>query len=212
MAEKTTENKPAAWIVLALILAAQSLVLALAPNERTLGAGIKPVYLHVSLTWAGMILLAVSAALGLGLVVSKSEKLASWLRTILTAGWALYLIGFLVSMIASYINWGGVPFKEPRVLGSLNVLVISTVALVLVKWINQQRIAGLLGAAPTILMAFTVSSSRMALHPDSTVGSSPSGIKFTFYGMFLLALLLGGWGIHFLRKRQWTTKKTTIEE
>lgn len=202
MAETTTARRPAYWLTPALILMAQAAVLVFSPEERTLGARIKPVYLHVSLTWAGMLLLAVSGALGLGLAVSKSEKLDSWLKTVLTVGWGLYIIGFIVSLMASFINWGGVPFKEPRVLGSLNVLVVASVALALVNWNNLRRINGLLGITPAALMFFSGSGSRMALHPEGPVSTSPPGIKLTFYGMFLLAMLLGGWGVHFLRKRQ----------
>lgn len=207
MAEKSLAGRRASWLFPAVIVAAQALTLALSPEERTLGVGIKPVYLHVSLTWAGMLLLAVCGALGLGLAISQRERLDSWLKTALAAGWGLYIFGFLVSILASYVNWGGVPFKEPRVLGSLNVLVVATVALVLVNWINLRRINGLIGMAPAAVMIFSMSSSRMALHPEGPVSSSPLGIRLTFFGMFLLALLLGGWGVHFLRKRQTDSKQ-----
>ena len=63
------KEKTASWWPLAVIVVLQIIVLQISPEERTLGGGIKPVYLHVSLTWTGMIFLAVNGLLGLAAAV-----------------------------------------------------------------------------------------------------------------------------------------------
>jgi hypothetical protein len=57
----------------------QILILLLELEESTLGQRMKPVYLHVSLTWTGMLLFRLTAILGLDLVFLGKEKLALWL-------------------------------------------------------------------------------------------------------------------------------------
>ncbi len=186
------------WLPLALILLTQLIVLFVSPEERTLGAGIKPVYLHVSLTWAGMIFLVISGIFGLLVAISAKEKWADWLSSIFSVALGLYGAGFLVSMYASYINWGGIPFREPRVLTTANILVVSIVSWVLMKWVIPIRARTLLSAAPVVFMAWSIRSSSMALHPDNPVNSSPPGIKNTFYIMLFLAILLAVWFVSYL--------------
>ena len=190
------------WVVLGGILLAQVIILWISPEERTLGAGIKPVYLHVSLTWTGMLLLFLSGLMGIAVVVSKNESLTSWLKTVFSLAVGFYSIGFIISMIASYINWGGIPFREPKILTALNIIVVSGVIWVLTRWIHRKFVVGLLSLIPIIFMIWTVGGSRLVLHPDNPVNSSPDGIRFTFYGLFFLALLLAGWLFRYLRGKE----------
>ena len=180
-------------LILFGILLTQIIILWISPEERTLGIGIKPVYLHVSLTWTGMVLFALAALLGVGVLFTGKNSLASWLKTIFTLAVGFYGAGFLISMIASYVNWGGIPFREPRVLSTINVIVVSAVIWILSQWTNQNRVNGFLSLIPIGFMIWGVESSRMVLHPDNPVNSSPDGIRYTFYGMFILAMLLAGW-------------------
>ena len=193
------------WLLLVFILTAQLIVLRISPDERTLGVGIKPVYLHVSLTWTGMLLLAVSGFLGFGVAISTDEKMASWLKSIYTVGFGIFGVGFLVSLYASVGNWGGVPFREPRVITALNIFVVAAVVWILTRWIPRKRLNGLLSMVPVVFMIMTVKSSTIVLHPDNPVQNSPNGIKYAFYGMFMLALLLAGWWVLTLRKKEEAT-------
>ena len=189
------------WLFPALIVLTQIIVLIISPEERTLGTGIKPVYLHVSLTWTGMVLLLFSGIIGLLVAITAKENLAIWLSLIFSTAFGLYGTGFLVSMYASYINWGSVPVGEPQALTTLNILVVSTVSWILMKWVYPIRVRALLSAVPVVFMAWSVKSSRMALHPDNPVNSSPAGIKNTFYIMFFLAILLAVWIMSYLRRK-----------
>jgi len=192
----STNNK---YILLAILLA-QMILLWVSPEERTLGVGIKPVYLHVSLTWVGMLLYVLAALFGIGVLITGKNNLASWMNTIFTLAVVFFGVGFLISMIASVVNWGGVPFREPRVIATMNVFIVSGVIWFLSRWINIIRVNGFLILIPIAFMYWGVESSRMVLHPDNPVNSSPDGIRYTFYGMFFLAILLAGWFASFIRK------------
>jgi hypothetical protein len=191
----------ARWWFLALIVLLQISILIVSPEERIIGAGIKPVYLHVSLTWTGMILLALTGFLGLILIVFPNTGFAKWHKILFLTGLGFYAVGFFVSMVASLVNWGGIPFQEPRIRGAINVLVAGTAAWILSELVTNIRIKGFASIFPLTFIFFTGRSSRMVLHPDNPVSSSPMGIKTTFLTMFGLALLLSAWAIWLQEKR-----------
>jgi len=191
------ENKPQISLVNKLVLfgivLAQIVVLWISPEEQTLGAGIKPVYLHVSFTWVGMLLLYLAGLVGVIVAISGNERFASWLKVCYTIGVAFFGVGFIISIFASLINWGGIPFREPKVLSALNILVTSGTVWVISRWVTQNRIVGLLSMIPPAFMIFRVKGSPLVLHPNNPINTSPDGIKFTFYGLFFLAFLLAVW-------------------
>lgn len=198
--EQESKIFKARWWLLALNLILQILVLWLSPEEKTIGVGIKPVYFHVSLTWAGMILLLITALLGLIVLVSGSVVIANWQRSFLLASLCFYGAGFLISMYASYVNWGGIPFREPRLLGALNVLVSALAVWFLSEILSNHRIKAVLAWIPVAFMLTAGQSSRIVLHPDNPVATSPLSIKLTFLLMFGLAILLSVWFIWVQRR------------
>ena len=176
-----------------MILLAQFMVLYFAPNEQTLGAGIKPVYLHVSLTWVGMLLLLVSAIMGVVVLVVRKERLTKWHRSVFLTAIIFYVVGFLVSMYASVINWGGIPFQEPRIRNTINVVVVGLAAWAIYVMINDSRVQGLASFLPLGFILFSQNGERTTLHPDNPVNSAPLSIKATFLVMFGLSFILSVW-------------------
>ena len=195
----------ARWWLLALIVILQIIVLWVSPEERTIGIGIKPVYLHVSLTWTGMILLLITALLGLIVLINGNERIAGWQRTFLLSALWFYGVGFLISMYASWLNWGGIPFQEPRIQGALNVLVSTITVWLLREMLNTPRLQGVLGWIPLAFMLTAGRSSRVVLHPDNPVATSPLSIKLSFLSMFGLAIFLSIWFI-------WVQRRSLVAE
>lgn len=193
------EPRKASFWALALIILAAAIVVFVSPAEKTLGNGIKPVYVHVSLTWAGMLTFWLTAVLGIWGLVRPGEKRFAWLKVFYFVAFGIYLAGFLVSMLASIVNWGGVPFREPRVLSTINVLVVSAVGGVILVWLRRFRAANLLAVLPLVVIYWSAQSSRLVLHPDSPVSSAPTGIRNSFLGMFILAIALTIWLIAYFR-------------
>lgn len=183
----------ARWWLLALVVILQATVLVLSPNEKTLGWGIKPVYLHVSLTWTGMLLFFGATLLGLILLFTGRQPFASWQRRIFRTALVFYLVGFLISGYASWLNWGGIPWQEPKIQAAVNVLVAGIGAWYLLELLGPLRLKALAGMIPFIFISLGSNSPRMVLHPDNPVTSSPLGIKTTFLVMFGLAIVLAVW-------------------
>jgi hypothetical protein len=198
------------WLLLGLIFLAQLVVLSIAPEEKTLGTGIKPVYFHVSLTWTGMLLLAATVLLGLGALISSQGKLSAWQNWLLNSGFILYVLGFLVSMYASVINWGGVPFNEPPVRRAISYIFVGIVLWVSSRWFNLPKLRAAIGILAAAMLLFATESSQSILHPESPVNSSPLSIKSTFYIMFGLGLLLATWTVIF--QKQVTDKKLIAQK
>lgn len=183
----------ARWWLLAVIVILQAAVLLLSPDERTLGWGIKPVYLHVSLTWTGMLLFAVAALLGGVILVTGRQTLSEWLRRIFRTALIFYLVGFLISGYASWLNWNGIPWQEPKIQAAVNVIVAGIGAWYLLELVRPFRLKALAGMIPFVFVLLGRSSSQMVLHPDNPVFSSPLGIKSSFVVMFGLAIVLALW-------------------
>jgi hypothetical protein len=175
------------------IVLAQIIVLWISPEEQTLGAGIKPVYLHVSFTWVGMLLLYLAGLVGVIVAISGNDRFTSWLKLCYTIGVAFFGVGFIVSIFASLINWGGIPLREPKMLSALNILITSGTVWVISRWVTQKRVVGLLSMLPPVFMIFRVKGSLLVLHPNNPINTSPDRIKYAFYSMFFLALLLAVW-------------------
>lgn len=176
------------------LLAAAALALALlAPEEKTLGDGIRVVYVHVALTWTGMLLLGGTALLGLLVAAQPRPAWAAFQRRLYGVALAFFGLGYGMSMVASLVNWGGVPVREPRFITSMNVLVIGIIAWFLANLFENPRLAALLRAAPVLFLIWSVQTSTVVLHPESAVNTAPPGIRFTFLGMFAIMLALSGW-------------------
>ncbi len=182
----------ALWGLMGLLLL---LLWQFSPPERTLGTGIRPVYVHVGLIWTGMIGLVSAGLLGGWLLVTGDVCWRRWARA---TGWVacgFFLAGLLVSMWASQVNWGGVFLAEPRYLTNFAVLLAALVVQILAElpFFSSRVLGGLyLMVAGALLLSLRVTP--LVLHPVNPVRTSNSiGIQLTFLGFFLLFLVAAVW-------------------
>ena len=85
-----------------------------APSERTLGDGMKLVYLHVSIIWAGMTGVVVSGVLGLLNGFRPHHNRVVLMQQIAAVSMGWFAAGLLLSIMAAKVNWGAVFWQEPR--------------------------------------------------------------------------------------------------
>jgi hypothetical protein len=178
-------------VAIVLVYAALAAVaIALAPEEATLGPGIKTVYLHVALIWVGMVGIYVAGAIGLVVALTDRVDFAAWMRIIGLVAVAFYVGGSLASIAAQIINWGGLALSEPRTLSTLQVVAAGIIVMVLSLWQINRRLLGGIYLAWALFTFWATRSAALILHPDNPIGSSnSSAIQLTFYGMFGLTLL-----------------------
>ncbi len=190
-----------AWGVLIGLFLLIGLVIWLAPSELTLGQGIRTVYLHVGLTWAGLVCFVAAGLLGVAMVLSGQPR---WLRWIRITGWVgviMYGAGIGMSMVASKVNWGAVFLQEPRMAAALNGLAIAVIVQIVISWLPLKRLSGVLVILLVILLFWMNWRASLVLHPPNPIGTSPSQrIQTTFFAVFVLCGLVAVWLVWFLRR------------
>ncbi len=102
------------WLFAAAFLVAGVLLGLQAPQERTLGAGIRAVYLHGAWVWAGLFGFLVAGVLGVvGLWKREPARLYAS-RLWAWVGLAFWLTALPLSLWAMQVNWNGLFLMEPR--------------------------------------------------------------------------------------------------
>lgn len=176
------------WWVLLLLIACGTGIAWFAPAERTLGAGIRWVYVHVSLVWAGSLALAIAGMGGVVVMVSGSPRTAGWVRATWRAGLAVFALGIAFSMVAARVNWGAVALAEPRMVASLRFLALAVIVQVVATWIDRPRVTGFLAAATLVLLVADVGRAELVMHPrDPFRTASSAAIQWTFALGFAIA-------------------------
>jgi len=188
------DNQKKGWLFWGAILIAAVLVLWFAPEEQTLGGGIRSVYVHVALIWTGMASLAVAGLLGLVIFVGAYERLAPWMDKISWVGLAFYAAGLGMSILASKVNWGNVFWQEPRMRTALNMLAVVIIIEVANSWLPWPRLRGLLNVGLIVILAWSTLSAPLVLHPRNPIsGSSSATIQLTFLSLFALCAIAVVW-------------------
>lgn len=105
-------RSPLFWFVLAVL--ATAALTALGPEEQSLGASVRIVYLHGAWVLTAEAALGLSALAGLSGILTRRERLHHWSAALARTGlffWVTYLPLSLWSMQA---NWNGLFLGEPR--------------------------------------------------------------------------------------------------
>lgn len=201
------DGRKAAWLPFAGILLAAGLLLWWAPEESTIGQGIKVVYVHVALTWTGMFGFFLAGLLGLVVLLFESRKAHDWMRTIGWVALALYAAGLGMSALASQVNWGAVFWREPRMVAALNFLAVAFMIQIFNGWVPWPRLRGVLRAVLVVLLMWSTSSANLVLHPRNPIQtSSSSAIQFTFFGLFALCTMAAAWIVWYWRRQDQTAR------
>jgi len=163
------------------------LLLWLAPAEKTLGTGIRAVYLHVGLIWTGIAAFSIAGLLGLLVLWRGDARLDGWAQTVGWVACGFFAAGFLSSMLASSINWGGIFLAEPRNRSALLVLCVALIAQIWCSWPVWPRSKGLFRVVLVAVFVWSDLTTPLVLHPQDPIRTSTSvAIQYTFLGIFAL--------------------------
>jgi hypothetical protein len=185
------------------LLIATTLLVLTSPEERTLGQGIKTVYVHVAVTWTAMLLISSSGIIGLIVAITNNHKFYFWLAIIRPVAFGFYFISTVLGAWSSKVNWGAVGWTEPRMQATFQILAVATLIIVVSSWIGSIRVQGILATTWFAFMLWAIFTSPLVLHPSNPImTSSSSSIKFAFFASFGLVMLISGWFIWYLRSRQ----------
>jgi|Deesub1362A_J573_1020465.scaffolds.fasta_scaffold04815_5 hypothetical protein len=176
------------WVFIFLI-GLLILLLFLSPAEKSLSWIVKLVYVHVGLVWSSLILFALSFFLVL-LSFFKREILF-WARGGVLTAYIFWWLYFFSSLLVAYLAWGGVNWAEPRLRIALEVLVFSSIFLLLAFNLENeswQRVFYFLTSLGTWALWLTRTS---ILHPNQPIRRSSSiALKAFAFSIFLDILIL----------------------
>jgi hypothetical protein len=175
----------------------------LAPTERTLGSGIRTVYLHVALIWVGMAGLFLAGGLGLAVLATRRHTLARWMEAVAWVSFLFYTLSGLVSLVAQEVNWGGISWREPRTEAMIQLVALALIVRVLNSWFADVRLQGLLNLLVVAALFWSSRTTSVLLHPEDAVGSSTANaIRLSFFGLTALLALVAAWLVLYWRARR----------
>jgi hypothetical protein len=174
----------------------------LAPPEKTMGYGIRPVYVHVALIWTGMLGLLMAGLLGLVLTVTNQAKWGGWMQTVGWVSFGFILASLVASIVAQIVNWNGIFWDEPRNQMIVRLVVAYLAVLIANSWLPWPRLRGLVMVVSAGVMLSALRFTPNVLHPEDPIGnSSASGIQVTFLVLGLLSVVAATWIVMFLGRR-----------
>ncbi len=183
-----------------LTLIAIVLVLS-APEEQLLGRGIKVIYVHVALTWTGLLGMVIAALVGLSALATGKQSLADWAHTIGWVALGALFAGTVMSVFAAHINWGAVFWQEPRLRAAMDTIAVTIIVQILNGWTTRQRVRGLLSVVPIAFFIWTSLFAALVLHPESpVVARSARPMQFTFIALFGLCSAGAAWIVWQIRR------------
>jgi hypothetical protein len=105
-------KSPFFWFILAVLGTAG--LTTLGPQEQSLGANVRIVYLHGAWVLAAEIALGLAALAGLAGILTRRERLHQWSAALGRTGLFFWVTYLPLSLWAMQANWNGLFLSEPR--------------------------------------------------------------------------------------------------
>lgn len=183
-------RKPPYRLLTPLFAALWLLLVMLTPPERSLGTVIRWVFAHGSLTQASVYVFLITALLAAGYLLGN-KQLYAWMTTTGGIAFALWALGFVISMIPAKMAWGvWVDFHEPRTQMTLRVIAVGVIFLIVMWWVNQPQFTAIALILFAFILLFLVRSTSLIRHPANPIGSSPDAILPLLYSGVVLSAVL----------------------
>jgi len=177
------------WIYGVSLLALVAL-LALSPSEATLGSVVKIVYLHAALERVSAWAFATGAVAGAAQLILRRHTLAPWTQALFETAMIFWVAHFLVSIPAQVMAWGGINWREPRVIDAIWISAIGGLIYVVALWMAKPAWWALSGIAGGATLMIVLNGAVNVLHPLSPIATSDSMAIKLFYGGIVAATLL----------------------
>ncbi len=175
------------WMLLGACAMIGAAVLAVMPEERTIGQVVKIVYLHGALSRAGLVGFAAAGVAALAYFARSTDRLSGWSMAFAISGWLFWTAHFLVSMPATHLTWGPwIAWGEPRVTMSLQVIGAGLIVQIITWMLGSPRFAAGANLLLSIAVSYLAAQTGVFLHPLDPIRSSPSSL----FQLTYLALLI----------------------
>jgi hypothetical protein len=186
-------SSPLVWLL--VLLAAVVPLTTLGPSEKTLGAGVRIVYLHGAWVWTALAAFVVAGMAGLAGIVVRKPILHGWSRAWGWTGLLLWITYLPVSIWAMETSWNGLYLSEPRwrlaLIFAVSGLLLQSGLALLEKpaWTSAGNLLYI------IALLLTLATTRNVMHPPAPVLSSDSLLIRGYFFVLLAIMLLAAWQI-----------------
>jgi hypothetical protein len=166
------------------------------PEERSLGANVKIVYLHGAWVMSAELAFVAAAIAGLIAFIAKRDSLHHWSAALGRTGIFFWVTYLPLSLWAMQSNWNGLFLAEPRFRLAL-IFAVTGILLQLGLWImNTSWVTSLANILYIVVLRVIFSTAENVMHPP------PSPIfnsgNYTIIGFFLALIALTLLAAYFL--------------
>ena len=178
---------------LILLIPIIALVSLLGPEEQSLGANVRIVYLHGAWVLTAEIAFLAAALAGLAALVMRSAKWHAWSAAFGRAGIVFWVTYLPLSLWAMQSNWNGLFLAEPRFRLAMTFAIVGLLMqaglwIVSLGWLTSAANVVFL---VVLRVAFSTASNVMHPPPSPIFNSGNYVIIGFFIGLNLLAWLAG---------------------
>jgi len=168
------------------------------PEEKSLGAGVRVVYLHGALVLTAELAFISAGVAGLLGLIARRDMFHNWSAALGRSGIVFWIIYLPVSLWAMEANWNGLFLAEPRFRFAV-IFAVTGVLLQAGLWlINKDWVISLANLIFIVTLLAVFAAAEDIMHP----GPSPifSSGNFAIIGFFLAMIFLSLFAAYFLAK------------
>jgi hypothetical protein len=186
------------FILFLVTLVVISLLALFAPEERSLGANVRIVYLHGAWVLAAEIAFVAAGLAGLIGLVSRRDVFHSWSAALGRTGIVFWVTYLPLSLWAMQTNWNGLFLAEPRFRLALTFAVVGALMQIGLWLMGNKVLTSIANLAYIIALRIIFSTIANVMHPPpSPIFNSGS---WTVIGFFIFLNLLALLAAYFLTR------------
>jgi len=182
-------RSPFFWFLLALVTTAG--LVAIGPEEATLGESVRVVYLHGAWVLTAEIFLALAALAGFLGILLRREKIHQWSAALGRTGIVFWIIYLPLSMWAMQANWNGLFLSEPRFRLAFIFAVTGTLLQVGLLFLSRSVITSLANVLFFTALWILLRQTPYILHPPPSpiFNSGNLSLQLYFIGLIFLTIV-----------------------
>jgi hypothetical protein len=194
-------KSPFFWFILALLTTAA--LTAIGPQERSLGANVRIVYLHGAWVLTAEAVLGLSAVAGLFGILFRRERIHQWSAALGRSGLFFWVTYLPLSLWAMQANWNGLFLSEPRFRIAVIFAVTGVLLQVGLTLLARPVFTSLFNVLFFVALQIGLLQAAYVMHPPPSpiFSSGIISLELFFIGIIILTMLAA-----FFMTRWWLSR------
>jgi hypothetical protein len=194
-------KSPFFWFLLAVLTTAA--LTAIGPQERSLGANVRIVYLHGAWVLTAEAVLGLSAVAGLFGILFRRERIHQWSAALGRSGLFFWVTYLPLSLWAMQANWNGLFLSEPRFRIAVIFAVTGVLLQVGLTLLARPVFTSLFNVLFFVALQIGLLQAAYVMHPPPSpiFSSGIISLELFFIGIIILTMLAA-----FFMTRWWLSR------